>query len=329
MINRFFHSYPYENFHELNLDWILSKINKFEETLNDWKELANELQEGLKDIDNIKNEIASIESDLDYIKNRIIELDNFESQLSDAFNLISQLQNSFDNIELHFNVIESEIAGVKVYIDDKFDILDSKLFESQTLLMLKINQLKLNIQSQIDDLKSIIDSLDTSVYNPWISKKISNQENTSYAFNHLADECLTAEEYLTLSLSAYDYSNFEISSNDYSEFGKKKLHFRWVYSPCYGFKQEINNVLTSIINYIKNTLTADDYALLNLTADEYALLDLTALDYFEYPKESTTYATESYVLNSVSNAINNAVFFDSNAGDGLSSAEYSKLMINT
>ena len=39
----FFHKFPYENFHELNLDWILGEIQKFDAELTEFEETATEL----------------------------------------------------------------------------------------------------------------------------------------------------------------------------------------------------------------------------------------------------------------------------------------------
>ena len=148
--------------------------------------------------------------------------------------------------------------------------------------MLKINQIKANLQAEIDEILRIIEEIDTSVYNSWMNEKVSNQVNTDFAFNHLADECLTASQYDSLGLTSDDYAEFDITSRDYQEFGKDSLHFKWVFSPTYGFKQEINNVLTSIVNFISGTISATQYSDLDLTADEYDSLDLTSEDYFKY-----------------------------------------------
>ena len=312
MENNFFHKYPYENFHELNLDWILSKINEFDATLKEWSELAEKLGLALDDIATMKNAIAAIEdniSDLPEIRNAI------EANTSN----IALLSDKVD-------VISVQLDGVYQYIDDKYLELDAKLFESQTLLMVKMNQMKLQLQQEIDELKQIVRDIDTSVYNSWIGRKVTNQQNTDFAFNHLADECLTAEEYSSLGLDASDYADFDLTSRDYQEFGKKKLHFRWVYAPAYGFRQELSNVLTSIINFVKNTLSASEYAALDMTADEYAALDLTSMDYFSYnPNIDTDYVTETQLAN----ALDGAIFHDADLGSGLTAGEYAKLMINS
>ena len=60
------------------------------------------------------------------------------------------------------------------------------------------------------------------------------------------------------------------------------LHLDYVFSPIYGFKQSVDNVLTSILNWLEGTLSADAYTALNLTADEYTALNLSAADYYSY-----------------------------------------------
>lgn len=260
-MSKFFHNYPYENFHELNLDWILNKVKELETEFNEWKDIAEELIKLVPEIEDIKNQI----SDLPDIREELA------SNTSD-------IQTIFERIEYLTTIVE----GYQDYIDSKVDELYAYIQENDYLLLLKINQIKANLQAEIDEILRIIEEIDTSVYNSWMNEKVSNQVNTDFAFNHLADECLTASQYDSLGLTADDYAEFDITSRDYQEFGKDSLHFKWVFSPAYGFKQEINNVLTSIVNFISGTISATQYSDLDLTADEYDSLDLTSEDYFKY-----------------------------------------------
>ena len=97
-----------------------------------------------------------------------------------------------------------------------------------------------------------------------------------------------------------------MSARDYSLNSKFITHLNYVYSPTYGFKQEINNVLTSIINFIKGTMSADAYTALDIDAEEYSALDLSANDYYSYNNPNAPVIT---------------------GGNGLSADQYSSLQI--
>ena len=61
-MNNFFHKYPYSNFHELNLDWILEKINEFDAKLKSWAETVEELEQHLSEIDSFEERLEALES---------------------------------------------------------------------------------------------------------------------------------------------------------------------------------------------------------------------------------------------------------------------------
>lgn len=274
LFNLFDHKYPIENLHELDLSWLIKDVQQMEAILAEWEQVINELKEDIAKFDELEDDIAEIRSE-------IADLPDLRNAITVNEENIADLSNKLETLNLKVLAIDSKFNAVYRYVDEK-----------DYLLMLKINQAKVQLQAEIDLINDIISKIDTSVYNSWIGRKVSNQENSDFAFNHLADECLTAEEYLSLGLSAADYAAFSINSRDYQEFGKKKLHFYWVYAPVYGFKQEISNVLTSIVNFLSNTLTASDYASLDLSAADYAALDLSAAQYFSYnPNASVGYVT--------------------------------------
>ena len=187
------------------------------------------------------------------------------------------------------------MASFNTSVDEKLDALERKLTRminnitadidnELTMLQFKVNQIRVNLQGQIDELKDRVNQIDTSVQNPWHDNlgRVTQDINEKLVYSDLADAVPTAGEYARLGLTANEYTNFEITAMDYVRRGKEKLHFYWVFSPTYGFRQEISNVLTSIVNFISKTLSANEYTALDLTADEYSALDLTASDYYTY-----------------------------------------------
>lgn len=260
-----FEEFPNADLYKSDLRKILRYVRSIEKYIDEFDEVIDELKEGIKDIAYLKRCCEDVQAQLVLINNNL-----------------NALNEQSEDYEYRISVLEVQYTGFKEYVDNLFNEMKAIHNEDFNLLLYKLNQSKTQLEAEIDYLRWRIEQIDTSVYNPWLAKRVEPQENEDFIFNHLADECPTAEEYASLNLTANEYAAFGITSRDYQEFGKTKLHFHWVFSPAFGWKQEINNVLTSIVNFVCNTLSATDYSNLQLTADEYGALDLTSEQYFRY-----------------------------------------------
>lgn len=266
-----FEEFPDADYYRSDLRRILKYVREMNDYLKGIDEVIEELKEGIADIAYLKECCSQVRAQL-------ILMDN---------NLTS-LNEKAEDYEYRISVLEAEYVGIRDYVDDLFNILKAIHNEDFNLLLAKLNQAKLQLESEIDYLRWRIEQIDTDVYNPWMNALVGPQKNEDFIFNHLADECLTASEYAGLSLTAEEYSSKKITSRGYQEFGKKLLHFYWVFSPVYGWKQELNNVLCSIVNFAANTMSSDEYSTLDLTADEYSALDLSSMEYFKYNPNTPT-----------------------------------------
>lgn len=264
-----FEEFPNADFYKSDLRKILKYIRKIEAYIADIDNVIEDLREAIKDIPYLKQCCEQVQAQLILINNNL-----------------DSLNEKSEDYEYRISELENEYLGFKQYVDNLFNEMKAIHNEDFNLLLYKLNQSRAQLESEIDYLRWRIEQIDTSVYNPWIARRVDPQENEDFIFNHLADECPTAEEYASLSLTAQQYEDFDLMSRDYQEFGKQKLHFYWVFSPAYGWKQEINNVLTSIVDFTCRTLSASEYASLDLDADTYASLDLTSMDYFRFNPNS-------------------------------------------
>lgn len=277
--------YPYVNDEELNLDWILNKVKECIAKIDAWSVIAEELAQALQDLSNIQTRLSAVEALASSIRT---ELTSFEADVTTRLNTndvqIADLYTKFNDIKAKVDTFGNEFELVYHYIDNEIAKVNRNIDSKIQTALINIYMPLTELKNRVDELEKAIANINTSVANPWRPSlgDISIKRNINYIYNDLADECLTAEQYCKLGLSAQDYTNFELTARSYSEFGKDKLNYRWVYSPAYGFKQELNNVLTSIINFIKNTLSADEYTALDIDADAYTALDLTADDYYSY-----------------------------------------------
>lgn len=276
-----FNEFPWTKYYDSDLREVLKYMKEFEAKIDSYDEVIAELQDALEDIDGYDARITALENataDLASIRSRLTDLEN----TLDAD--VIYLQKQIDAISFELGSLGDTISSLKDYIDNKYNTIavdiSNKIYQIYVDMWTMFNGLK----DRIIALAEILNNIDTSVYNPWprIIGKESIQKNIDYAYSDLADNVPTAQEYSELGLSADDYNEYELSAYEYSVRGRKWLHLDFVYSPVYGFKQNISNVLTSIVNFIQDTLTATEFSELELTADDYTALDLTAQAYYSF-----------------------------------------------
>lgn len=278
--NMFDHKYPITNLHEIDLTFMHDDIDKMISILESWEAIIEELKEGVELFEDIKQKIIVLESDVNSLKSDVIQLKSNYTYLNGEVN---NIKSDLDAIKTRLRIVEITLQSVWGYIDSRIDYVIEKSYRDDLIIMNKLNQAKLQLQQQIDDLYRLIGAISTEITNEWHwGNKISIQKNNGLIYMDLADNTPTASDYQKLNLTAADYDDFMLTAREYAKYGYKMLHLDFVFSPAYGFKQEISNVLTSIINYIEGTLSASEYTSLSLTADDYTALNLSASDYYSY-----------------------------------------------
>ena len=280
-----FDEFPWTKYYDSDLRQVLKYLREFEKKLDSYDSVIAELKEALTGIPEMESRITALEratSDLNSIRSRLTDLENLHS--AD----MKRLQKEIDELNIALDNVSNIVNSFKVYVDSRDNLLMSdynqKFYQVYTDMWTLFNGLK----DRVIALAEIVSKIDTMAYNPWQrrNEKVNLQTNMNYTYADLADMELTAEQYSELGLSASDYNKWNLSAYEYSVRGKRWFHLNFVYSPVYGFRQNISNVLTSILNYIKGTLSATEYSALDLTADEYSALDLTAEAYYSYGSTS-------------------------------------------
>ena len=276
----FDHKYPITNLHELDLTFMHEDIDKMISILKEWEAIIDELKEGIALFKDLEARVLVLESDVKTLKSEVIQLrSNYIVLTSD----VNKLKYDVAGIAGQLKIVEIGLEGLHTYIDKRIDFVIAKSYQDDLVIMNKLNQAKAQLQSQIDELFRLISSISTKISNPWHGlDKLSIEENVRLIYSDLSDKTPTAWEYASLGLTADEYSAYDLTAKRYAVFGVDMLHVNWPFSPTYGFRQSTSNVLTSIVNFIKGTLSADEYAALDLTADDYTALDLTAADYYSY-----------------------------------------------
>ena len=277
------------------------KVNEMINLFNEWEAIILELEQAIQDIPQMKEDIATLKSDVSELRLSLAEclarLEEAEKGVKENSENIVELRESINALKEY---VDSSLDLFKVEVTALINSITYSYDEQIHLLALKINQIKVDLYAKFGELKARMDALDTSVINPWWQElgRLTQDDNNKKIYYDLADEVPTATEYAKMGLTADEYSSFMLRARDYARRGKKLLHFYWVYSPTQGWRQEISNVLTSIVNECKNTLTAERYQGLNYTAEEYANIGLTAFDYYSFAPETQGIFVSNGVLQS-------------------------------
>ena len=186
----FYDKFPYTNFQELNLDWILTKVREIQtdiDEINAWKE-------------------------------------TFSAQInSQISNLIAEVNKEFTQLK---SDIETEFTTYRKETDDKFAAQQEETQKKFDTLTASVNATLVAYDSRIADIENKLADIETNlptlvhVTNPFTGQSDSIQN----VINMLADtqrtDALTASAYDALKLTAAAYDAKNVSAADYDFHGQ-------------------------------------------------------------------------------------------------------------
>ena len=198
MINK----YPYTNFHELNLDWIVEKmlqVSNDVETINKWKdEWTDEFEDIRTLIDDLNSKYTTLESDFNILVETVAT--NF-AQLTTEFD--TRFRNQEDRINLLFEKQKKEVS-------DRLDAFQLEVRRTLELMNSRINSLENRLNYVLDNL---LDNV--LMINPFTGLKESVVNVINYLSSlHMVDG-ITANAYDTLELTATYYDGKELTATQY------------------------------------------------------------------------------------------------------------------
>lgn len=257
----FFNKYPYTDFHELNLDWLL----------NEFKKLADSYQ-GI--IDWIENDAKNYND----LVIRIVNLENTAARLqNDLNNQYIQITNEYT--ALYSSIItqvDSAISAMLIRLENYKSELEQEIVDGDAAVF---GWVEARLQTFIDDLP---DYEQLIIYNPVRGEMTVVQTAINDLYTYFNVYALTAQQYDDLQLTADQYDNYQIMAHDYDSMGLEILG-HGVYSmrsPFTGEVDSIPNVINMLFDLHRTSaLTASAYDALDLTASAYDALDLGAYDY--------------------------------------------------
>lgn len=188
MKNVFWNKYPYTDFHELNLDWLLNEIGTIEKRLDSLHdELKAELTAELKEY--VDSELASV-------------IDQFNQLTA----LVNSLESDFDDLKAEFVRYEAEInakvLNLKTYIDNQIIGVNNR---TDLLIASNNEYIFANLARLLRDIK---------VINYFNGEEVSIQD----MFNTLAQLHLTdGIAYNQITSRGYTYGSIEALNLTYGD----------------------------------------------------------------------------------------------------------------
>lgn len=183
----FYNRYPYTDFHELNLDWILEEMKKLQTDMDEL--LAKAIAEAT----------AAAKS---YIDQRLIQIDaDFRQLQRNVDGLSTQFNDLVITVNRFYANINAEINALKGYVEDA-------LTAQQLQMQLMISQ---NNEYLLREMESYLSQI--KVINYFTGEKVSIQD----MFNYLAELHLTdAIDYDTMATRAKTYTEFAAMNMNYT-----------------------------------------------------------------------------------------------------------------
>ena len=188
MMLNFFNKYPYTDFHELNLDWLLDRMRKLEDELNDALEtLSTE----------IYNQVMT----------------DMQPTLNGLRNDLNALTNDFSSLRGQFANLDAEFDAFKIYVDGQIlylqNYVDAQAVACNNYTNLAIEQ---NNEYLLDEMQTYLAQI--KVINFFTGELVSVQDMFDYlASLHTTDSI----DYDTMALRAKTYTELAAFNKTYTE----------------------------------------------------------------------------------------------------------------
>lgn len=294
----FYNKYPYTDFHELNLDWLLSNYQAIIDKLNDTIAWCNvhqgEYEEAIERLTAVENEINTFEQQITEAFNQLqIDLTAEVNQLIDETKAeleatkkqieeetaaaIEQMQDEFANL---YNSVKNEIAAMKIEIQRAIYELRGLISANNDYVFNYVMQMLQDFIDNLPDYENLI------VYNPVRGAQTNVQQAILDLYDSFNVYGITAAEYDSLQLTALKYDNLGLTALEYDRYAYKKLGYpdpdHYMRDPFTGYVVKNQVVIYELTDLHRDCLTAAEYDALELTAEEYDSLELTAYLYDWY-----------------------------------------------
>lgn len=279
-----FDQFPYTNFHELNLDWLLNTMKNLESV---YEGLKDEIQQTIDFVNNFEQHADELIDErivvaMSLYQQRLIEVENLVKELENEINKDDGITGQIAQLRKDLQQTQRDLEYAKAECYDRYQTLLELMHEYKHSMDGVINSAVIKLEQYVKETVTKLDRLD--VTNP-ITGVFEDIQNV---LNDLAEIIgrgygMTAQEYDDLQLTAHTYDGYRLTAYDYSTRGYFELYLKLVQnlmrSPFTGEMAPYDNVIYDLANLHKCALTAAEYDERQITASEYDKFMLTAWVY--------------------------------------------------
>lgn len=287
--------YPYTDFHEMNLDWLLTNyqaiIDKLNETIAWCNTHQEEYEEALARLIAVENEINTFEQQITDAFNRLEQqitadvefaLTEIRTEVSAAIRQMQQeVTQQLADFVVEFQQLKSE---VQAEINRLLDIVNRAIADLQNQLQANNEFVFDYVENRLEEFRALIpDYENIYVYNPYRGEVTHLQQAINDIYSVASIWGLTAAQYDSLGLTADEYDNLDLSAIEYDTLGFKLLYKDpdlYMFSPFTGQMESLKSVIMSLVGLHRDdALTAQEYDALDFDADTYDAYQVEAYDY--------------------------------------------------
>lgn len=287
--------FPYTNFHNLNLDWIVTKVKELNQKVTELDQWA-QTHQGEYEV--LLQRVNVIETEIDTFETQIrSEFDQLKAEQRAEFEALKA--ETTDIINREVTRLENEVNQAITELENDFNQLMADVTARIRQMEYELNQAIINLNNQFDAnnqymmqwvenrLQEFIDSLPeiltVMVYNPVQGEVTDIQQAVNDLYSIACYEGITAEQYDSLQLTADEYDAFELTAAQYDQYAYKLLGYPdpdlYMVSPFTGETVLVKDVVTDLAHLHMGGISAEDYDALELTADDYDALEMSAFNY--------------------------------------------------
>lgn len=286
----FINKYPYTDFHELNLDWLLTTYQQIVDDIHDIQDWVSQHEidyaEAIRRLTIVENEIATFEARVNAEFSRLSA--EIQAQLEESERRVQQaLDDAQAQLDRELVEIRNQVAAIQVQIENEITWMHNEISRAiNDLYRMQeannefiFNWVEIRLQQFIDSLPEI---LTVQVYNPYRGQVTDIQIAVNDLFELTRIWALTAAQYDALELTASEYDALDLTAQMFDTIGYRLL-FKdpsyYMLDPFTGTWVKTSEVVQKLAELHMNALTATEYDVLDLDADTYDAKDLTAYDY--------------------------------------------------
>ena len=208
MSDIFNHGYPYSDYHELNLTWVIEKIQELNKNLDTLEERVKaETLQATKDY--VDGRMSEIISEFNALSNEV-------SQLVVYFdNKVSQLQNQYDTFIIS---VRNQLNMMSDRIDDFDQTIKNDIIGVNTLTDLKIEQNNEYILNEVA--KGVVN---VKVVNFFTGERITVQDMFDFLCSLHATDTATVQEFVDAEETVQTLIDMNHTMGDWARYSKQYL----------------------------------------------------------------------------------------------------------